>query len=112
VGIIATLHKRKGAGGKAREVACGDLCVIYAAPYPHAQESAMHHVEGVAKNGPCTSKRTQNYNLTTKQRLHRKPSCAVLEISTSQKDRESRIQKHQPNNPETTNNGSDPGNHS
>jgi hypothetical protein len=71
------------------------LCI---APHPHAQESAMRHVEDVAKNGSCTSKQTQNNNATAKQHLQLKPSCAVLEISTSRKDRET-LRKHQPNIP-------------
>ena len=57
------------------------------ASHPHAQESAMRHVEDVAKNGPCTSKQTQNNNLTTKQRLQLKPSCAALKTSTSRKEK-------------------------
>jgi hypothetical protein len=73
---------------KQTEAACVDLCGVYAAPHPHAQETATRHVKDVAKNGPCTTKQTQNNNPTTKQRLHQKPSCAVLETPTSRKDRE------------------------
>jgi hypothetical protein len=47
----------------------------------------MRHVEDVAKKDTCTSKRTQNYNLTTKQRLQLKPSCAALKTSTSRKEK-------------------------
>jgi hypothetical protein len=50
----------------------------------------------VAKKETCTSKQTFKNNLTTKRNLIHKPSCAVLEISTSRK-RQTCIQKHQPN---------------
>jgi hypothetical protein len=65
-----------------------EIRIRYAAPHPHAQETATSHVEDVAKKGTCTSKQTQKYNPTTKQQLHHKPLCAVLEISTSRKEKE------------------------
>jgi hypothetical protein len=74
-------------------VACGDLCKLYAAPHSHAQDSAMRHVQDVAKMGPCTSKQAHNNNPTIKQRLHLKPSCAVLEISTYRKNKENIYRK-------------------
>jgi hypothetical protein len=78
---------------QATEAPCAVLENLYAAPHPHAQETAMRHVQDVAKNGPCTSKQTQNNNPTTKQRLHLKPSCAALEISTPRKGKEKLVYK-------------------
>ncbi len=100
--VVACLYKGRGVLGKATEAACGDLCAVYAAPHSHAQETATRHVQDVTKKETYTSKQTQNNNPTTKQRLHQKPSCAVLETPTSRKDRETLAStKH--SHPETTN---------
>jgi hypothetical protein len=80
------LYIRGGGLGRATVVShVLEIEFLYAAPHSHAQESAMRHVQDVAKIEPCTSKQAQNNNPTAKQHLQLKPSCAVLETPTSRK---------------------------